>query len=147
MTGKWLIPLLLLTAIAPFAIYFYNGGQLNGFGVGTPQQPVATIQFQQPNLQRRMEPGAQFGVVRMNVLDGYKFNVQLDNGQWIEAHLSGATKPEATPVVVEMLKTGAQPSVILYRKVENYWIVDMHLNVQGGRQSLVFLLQQQGLAY
>jgi len=147
MSGKWLLPLLIFTAIAPFVLYFYNNGMIGQSLVGQQRQPVATIQFQQPNIERRMEPGAQFGITSMQVLDGYKFALQLDNGQWIEVHLSSATKTEATPVVIEMFKTGSQPSVILYRKVENYWIVDMHLNLQGGRNSLIRLLQQQGLAY
>lgn len=146
MNGKWLLPLLIITAIAPFAIYFYN----NGLGQSLTeyqQPPVATIQFQQPNFEQNMEPGAQFGITSMQILDGYKFTLQLDNGQWIEAHLSTATKEEATPTVIEMFKTGSQPSVILYRKVENYWIVDINLNFQEERRSLTYLLRRSLLLY
>lgn len=146
MSGKWLLPFLVLTSIAPFAIYLYNGGNFSGFGA-IQQRPVTPIQLRQSNPQRRMEPGAQYAVVAMNILDGYKFSIQLDTGEWIEAHLSSATKPEAMSAVVEILGANSQPSVILCRKVENYWIVDMHINVQNGRQSLVFLLRQQGLVY
>lgn len=145
MSGKWLLPFLIIAAIAPFVVYFYDGGKLNSIKKQQHfHQPVATIQFEQPNLQRIMEPGAQFGIVTMSVLDGYKFKLQLDNGQWIEAHLAYATKPEATPLVVDMFQQpDGQPSVILYRKIENYWIVDLQI----GFESLKFLLQQEGLVY
>jgi len=148
MNLKWLIPLLIITAIAPIAIYFYNNGNMVTRPLVQQQRPpAATIQFQQQNVIRKMEPGAQFGIISMQIVDGYKFMLQLDNGTWIEAHLTSATKEEAVPFVIELYKTGSQPSVILYRKVENYWIVDMELNTQMGRQNLVRLLQQQGLAY
>lgn len=146
MNLKWLIPLLIITAIAPIAVYFYNK-DMAGTSINQQRPPVAIIQFQQQNQIRTMEPGAQFGIVSMQIIDGYKFMLQLDNNVSIEAHLTNATKNEALPFVIELYKTGSQPSVILYRKVENYWIVDMQLNTQTGRQSLVRVLQQQNLVY
>jgi hypothetical protein len=146
MNAKWLIPFLIITAIAPIVFYFYNKDMI-GTPINQQRPPVATIQFQKQNIIRKMEPGSQFGVISIQVIDGYKFKLQLDNGDWIEGHLTNATKDEALPFVIELYKTGSQPSVILYRKVEDYWIVDMQLNTQNGRESLVHLLQQQGLTY
>lgn len=111
------------------------------------RQPIATIQFQRPNLRKPMVPGAQFGVNAVQVKDGYRFRLLLDNNQWIEAHLPHATRNEAVPVVVDLFKTSSHPTVVLYRQTEDCWIVDVNFNVQGSRRSLTQILQVQGLAY
>ena len=108
MNNRW-IPILILIAFAPVFLYVYSGGIPVSL---MPQKnhPVATIEFQQPNMQQKMEPGAQFGIRSIEVKDGYIFNLLLDNGEWIEAHLTRATTEEAIPFVVEMFKKGSYPS-------------------------------------
>lgn len=145
MNNRW-IPILILIALAPFFFYVYNGG-IPASLMPQQQHPIATIEFQQPNMQQKMEPGAQFGIRSIAIKDGYIFNLLLDNGEWIEAHLTRATTEDAVPFVVELFKKGSYPSVILYRQANGYWITDIHLNTENDRKSLLKLLESQNLVY
>ena len=83
-----------------------------------------------------MEPGAEFKVSQCHVIDGYKFKMLLENGEWIIAHIPNATKADATQSVVDILKNSEIPSVVLRRKLSGYWIVDFHLTIQGKHTTL-----------
>lgn len=79
------------------------------------------------------------------VLDGGVFVVTLENRQTVEVRLKSIAKQDAYPQVVEMLKTVNSPSVVLLRKIGDYWIVDFNLTFQGKRTTIVEWLNTTGL--
>jgi hypothetical protein len=143
----WFLAILLaLIALAPvFLLTYYNIRQTPPDQV--QQQPIASIQFEVDKPPQQLEVGASFNVLACKVIDGYRFEMYLDGGKWIEAHLPVATKDGAVPVVVEWLNktTSLPPTVTLRRQVGNYWIVDFQLNVDGKRVNLIDCLKAKGL--
>ena len=63
----------------------------------------------------------------------------------IEAHLPVATKEEAVSFVVNWLKEANLPFVILKRKVDDYWIVDLAVTKDGKQINLVNDLEKEDL--
>lgn len=139
----WFLAVVLgVIAIAPVLLvgYYYRG-------VGPSEKPIASVRFEDENPHKKMEPGAEFEVRACKVIDGFRFEMYLEGGKWIEAHLPVATKDEASQVVVEWLNktTPPSPTVTLRRQVGNVWIVDFHLQVDGKRSSILDLLRAKGL--
>jgi len=130
MNNKWIIAILLaIIAVMPFGILAYLN-QNHSMEPSQDSQSVAIIDYI-THEERAMEPGAEFKIAQCHVVDGYKFGVLLENGEWIIAHLPVATKDEATRFVVELLRESQAPTVILRRKLDEHWIVDFHLTVDG----------------
>lgn len=139
---SWILSLFLaVIAVAPVGYFAYN---LRSDGISPT---IATIQFEEQQRLWKLEPGAAFVIRSVKVVDGYRFGLYLENDKWIEAHLSVATKEEAIPVVIDLLNgtVPPPPTVTLLRKVENYWIVEIHLTHDGQRASLVNVLRGEEL--
>jgi len=139
--------MIVLLALVPLGVLVYTQN------MPAPRQlvpPVATIDYSKP-IDAKMESGAEFQVKAVRVKDGFRYDLLLENDEWIEAHLARATKEEATPFVVELMKEATNPSVILHRKIDNFWIVDMILEhkdfASEARFSLGKLLGEKGLAF
>lgn len=148
---KWLLQLVLaLIALAPIAYVAYhqrNGLDLTGNPVvEEPENPiVATVDFGRRVIPA-LEEGAKLDVLTAKVSDGHIFNLCLEGNKWVDAHLTHATKPEATEAVVELLKSQpSAPVATLLRKMNNYWIVDFELTADGSRVRLVDYLKQKDL--
>jgi len=143
--NKWplaiLLALIMVLPLGALAYYFTVNHQM----VEQGPQSIAVIDYMTQE-EKLMEPGTEFKVVQCHVVDGYKFGVLLDNGKWIIAHLSVATKAEATEEVVDLLKKSQAPTIILRRELNDYWIVDFHLTVEGKEIMLRSLLEEQNLA-
>jgi len=102
----WILAIVLAAiAIAPFMYLAYHVRNTQRRGPTS----VATIQFEPENRSMVLEPGAIFRVKACKVVDGYKFGLYLENEKWILAHLSVATKEEATTIVVDWLNNAAPP--------------------------------------
>jgi len=141
MNYKWLLCLTCIVALAPLSLWVYNKS--------LPQQPmaVATIDFTEPYVEKHMEPGVSFLVKSVQIRDGFIYVVLLENGAWIEAHLTHATKEEATPVAIEILRASPTPAVTLKRKMKNYWIVDFQVTVGNNSMNLIEVLREQNLVF
>ena len=146
----WMLAVVLAAvAIAPFLYLAYHMHQERQWS----QQPrlqdsIATVDFQTETTSVEMEVGSVFVVLSCQVLDGYQFLLNLEGAGWIEAHLPVATDDEAIPVVIESLNntTPPLPTVKLLRDVGGvYWIVDLHLTMDGKRERLVDVLREQDL--
>lgn len=143
----WLCLLLAATALAPLVYIVYN----NSVGPGpVPElnmaQPIASIEFSttQP---KELAEGSELEVKACRVIDGYRFVMTLEGDNAITAHLANATTEAATGSVVEILNESASkpPSVVLLRRVGDYWIVDFLITVDGERSSLTDILSAKGL--
>lgn len=108
---------------------------------------IASVEFPIERKQITMQPGAQFQMRGCNVIDGYRFEMSLDNGQTIEAHLPVATKAEAIPIVVDCLKKASSPPPVvkLLRNTGTFWIVDFELTVDNNRSSIIEMLRSRDL--
>lgn len=141
MRGWILAAVLTVVAIAPvcFLAYYYMRDN-------PVEKPVASVEFEKEQAPD-MQVGAVIEVKAIKVIDGFRFDVFLDNGKWVEAHLPVAAKTEATEAVVELLRkaTPPSPSVTLRRRVHNYWIVDLHLTIDDKRISVTEYLRDKGL--
>lgn len=149
--------LLAVIAIAPVAWLAYNnyfaggtvvpGGlpDIESESIMPPMSGSQTIQFPFP--QKSMQPGSEFYIKEMRVQDGYVFSLKLENDVTISATLSVATREEATRAVVEMFRSSPPPppTVTLLRKVAGYWVVDIHLVVDGLRVDLKDVLRERDL--
>lgn len=136
----WLFAVLLaIVALAPVGLYFYNYWTRPG-----PETSYVTVQYSVPKA-KSVAVGEELNVMACRIVDGHIFYLLLENNEWIEAHLTVATKDEATPPVTEALKTAGTPSVLLRRKFGNYWMVDFHLTVQGKRMTLLDWLREREL--
>lgn len=143
----WLLAIVLaVIAIAPVFLltYYYDRRSPQ-----PSEQEIASVQFEPEKVAKKLEPGAKFPVKACKVLDGYRFEMYLDGGKWIEAHLAAVAKEEASPVVVDWLNktTPPPPTVTLLRQVGDHWVVDFELNVDGKRASLIDLLRARGLLF
>jgi hypothetical protein len=137
--------LLLGIAIAPAVYFYYNCYQCNEPSCIPQQQPgIVTVQYSSPKV-KDMVIGEEFGLMAVRIMDGHIFQVQLENGHWVEARLTTATKDEATPAVIEALKTATSPSVILRRRIGHYWVVDFNLTLDAKRTTLLEWLREKKL--
>ena len=145
----WILAVVLgMTAIAPFLYLAYHNFEIQTREIQPRLQDLAVVQFQSETKPTKVEEGAVFTVLSCQVLDGYQFMLHLDGGGFIEAHLPVATKKEAIPVVIEAFNkaTPPLPTVKLLRDVEGvYWIVDMHVCIEGKRERMVDYLREQEL--
>lgn len=156
MANKFKILLLLvgfaLTALFPVAYNLFFSHNIVIEPVASNQknkvdEPViADLKFQLEK-DKAFEPGAEFNIVDCKVIDGYRFYLSLDGGNYIIAHLTHATKNEATQVVVDLLKNSApsRPSIILRRKTGDFWIVDLFPFLDGKKSNLVDILRTKDL--
>jgi hypothetical protein len=130
-------------ALAPvFLISYYYTGRTT-----VPvEQPIGAIQFEVER-PKMLEAGQTFNVRACRVLDGYRFELYLEGGKWIEAHLKVAAKDEASAIVLECFNKASPPSptVTLLRQVGHYWIVDFHLTMENRRENLTDFLKAKGL--
>lgn len=131
--------LLSAIAIAPILYFYYNYSYRPFTG-----DCAVTVQYNIPK-PKDMVVGEEFGVMACRILDGHVFQVQLENGCWIEARLTHATREEATPAVIEALKIATSPSVILRRRCGRYWVVDFNLTLEARRTTLLEWLREQNL--
>jgi len=140
--SKWVLAIVLsIVAVVPVAYFAYL---YVNFEEKATIQGVAVIDYMSRE-QKAMEPGSEFRIRSCHVLDGYKFAVLLENGEWINAHLPVATNQEATKMVVDLLKQSQAPSVVLRRKLDDYWIVNFHLTLDGKEIMLRDLLNEHGM--
>lgn len=140
MKSRILAVLLVVIAIAPAIIlgYYYQSTH-----VAMSDNPIASMEFSHT---QTLETGSEFDVKACKVLDGFRYDMYLEGGKWIEAHLAVATKDEANVIVVELLNaTTSPPTVRLLKQVGNYWIVDFYLTVDGKRANMVDVLQEKQL--
>lgn len=142
----WIFAIVLAAvAIAPFLYLAYH--KMSPGIVLESRQSVALIEFQ-PQRPAALEVGGTVMVLACEVVDGYRFSLNLDGFSWIDAHLPVAAKEEATSYVVELLNSAEAPppSVTLLRKIgEDCWIVDIAITKDGQRRSLVDLLRTKEL--
>lgn len=142
---SWIIAIVLASiAIAPFLYLAYHK---MGVAQRISRPSVVTIQFEAEKRSMALEPGAIFSVRSCKVVDGYKFGLYLENDKRIVAHLSVATKKEATQFVVDFLNKSisSPPTVTLLREVEDYWIVEFVVTKDGQTKNLVDLLRVEKL--
>lgn len=136
---KWLpCVLIVLFSLAPMVYFVYNNSSR-----GESQYPTVQFVSQQP---KQMVPGTEFHVQACRIIDGYIFEVILEGHRnWTEVHLKKVTIDEATPVVVEALKTSISPTVVLRRKVGDVWIVDFNVTFRDRRTTLLDWLEEKKL--
>lgn len=135
----FLYVVIVVAAIAPISMMVYNT-----FASQKVVSPYVTIEYVSEK-PKDMVVGSEFPITSCQIVDGYIFIFALDNNQAIEGRLRIATKEEATPAVIEVLKTAVSPSVVLLRKVGNYWIVDLNLTTNAKRTTLVEWLEDKKL--
>ena len=135
----FLYAVIAIAAIAPISLMVYN--------TYTSQKvvsPYVTVEYLSEK-PKDMVVGSEFPITSCQIVDGHIFIFALNNEQMIEGRLKIATKEEATPAVIEVLKTAVSPSVVLLRKVGPYWIVDLNLTTNAKRTTLVEWLEDKKL--
>lgn len=140
----WILAIILsVVAIAPTAYIVYYGYEDE---VKNEQAVLTTVEFVKPPTSE-LKVGDTFEVRACKVIDGYRFGLFLEGNKQIEAHLSTATKDEATEVVIEWLNntTTPVPTVKLLRKTGSFWIVDFRLTVNGKTERVIELLKAKNL--
>lgn len=131
MKSWMLIILLAAVAIAPAVFFWYSS-----------QRIAASINF-----DATLQAGDTFNVKACKVVDGSRYEMYLEDGQWIKACLSVFAKDEAAPVVSRWLTSSFQPcpTVTLLKKVDDCWIVDFQITMNSERISMNDLLQKKEL--
>ena len=131
MKSLMLIGLLAAVAIAPAVFFWY-----------TSQRIAVSIDF-----DATLQAGDTFNVKACKVVDGSRYEMYLEDGQWIKASLSVFAKDEAAPVVSRWLANSfpPRPTVTLLKKVDDYWIVDFQVTLNGEKFSMNNLLQKKDL--
>jgi len=135
---NWLIMLFLIVVGSVPAAYWYffkRESTVDNF-------PVIRFVSEEP---KQMVPMAEFRVFACKVLDGGVFVVTLENQQTIEVRLKMIAKQEAYQEVAEVLKSAGSPTVVLLRKIGDYWVVDFNLTLQGKRTTMIEWLSSKGL--
>lgn len=144
--NKWVLPVILVVAVAsPVGYWLY----LRSMPVPEVEvEAAAVIEFEPRNPVVVLEPGMELRVKSARVLDGYIYDLCLENNQWIRTQLTTATKDEATQFVIEILrgKTTMAPMIVLRRKVGDYWVVDLLVTYEGRKISVGDLLREKGLS-
>ena len=138
---RWIMAFIFGTiAVIPIAYFaylysdFYQENQLY----------EATIQYSSVK-ESPVEVGSEFSIKSCRVIDGFRFSILLENDRWINAQLNVATKVDATKKVVEILELSSVPIVILKRKIDDYWIVDIRLTLDSKVVMLGNLLRELNL--
>lgn len=146
----WVLALALgIVALAPVLLFSYY---YHGRSVSRSQDPLIPIGLQEfrfkDNTSKEMKPGTELEIRICKVIDGYRFNLCLENGKCIAGHLSQAAKEEAFLVVKDLMEktTPPSPTIILRRQVSDFWIVDLYLNVEGQRVNLSDYLRSNELS-
>ena len=113
----------------------YNGQNIQ-------QVQNGSVEFQQTVLQEGME--VPIGAI--NVLNGHKFEVAIDQNRWIIIRLPSMTKTGSVEKVKEILQTnqGANPSVKLLREFDDYWVADIYINTPN-KTSLLDVVRRKNL--
>lgn len=153
MNYKALLLALLLGAVALvpcFYMFYYNEASLPALQL-TPVQKdsepvIADVEFESEK-EKTLDVGVEFDLKSCKVVDGYRFQLSLEGGKQITAHLTTATKDEATTVVVDLLNKAKspRPTVVLRRKSGENWIVDFYISIDGNRTNLIDDLKAKGL--
>jgi len=143
----WILAIVLAAvAIAPILYLAYHN--MDPSGIVVERKPtVALIEFQ-PQRPETLEVGGTYMVLACEVVDGYRFSLNLDGFNWIDAQLPVAAKEEATSYVVDLLNSAEAPppSVTLLRQLDDdQWIVNIAITKEGQRRSLVDLLRAKEL--
>ena len=133
---------LAIVAIVPVGVVLYN--------CRLGESPVGSVEFEGGKPPQKLETGMKLRVKACKVIDGYRYDVLLDNDRWMEAHLAVAAKEEATTAALAILDEAAQtsnpPTLTLLRQVGKVWIVDFSLTTKDGkRESMSALLGSRGL--
>ena len=109
-------------------------------------ESIADFDFK-TKFSQQMESGAEFEVKACKVIDGYRFKMYIDGDKSLVAHLSQATKEEASRFVIEWLNQMGYPppTIVLRRETTDFWIVDFYVTLDNKRYNLLDLLKANGL--
>lgn len=116
--------------------------------INSTEPVIADFEFEIQK-EKELNVGVEFNLNSCKVLDGYRFQLSLEGGKQITAHLTAATKDEATTVVVGLLTEAksTRPTIILRRKTGDYWIVDFYVSLDGKRVNLIEDLRAKELLF
>lgn len=150
---KWFIAFALaIVAVGPLAYFSYKYLEVQHQQTVPPaeivgmQSPYEAIIDYIPNVQDKpMEPDSEFLAKCCQVVDGFRFSILLENDQWIEARLNVVTTTNATEKVIEILKMSPPPTVVLKRKIDGYWVVDIRLTVNREQVMISTMLRERKL--
>jgi hypothetical protein len=142
MRNAWIY--LLFTLIIGLSPVYYVWQSIEPAGI-EDQQAYGYVEFVHLE-HKQVKVGEEFNIKACKIVDGYIFEVLLDNDLWIEAHLTTATKDDAAPLVAELVRMSTFPSVVLKRKVGDFWIVDFNLTVAEKRINMMEWLKLKGFA-
>lgn len=143
---NWILAAVIACAVlAPVAYWLYSRADVK---VQSESEDIAVIEFEPRNPVVVLEPGMELRVKCAKVLDGYIYDLCLENNEWIRTQLTTATKDEATDFVIQVLrgKAPVSPSIVLRRKVGDYWIVDLFLTIEGRKIDIRNLLREKSLS-
>lgn len=141
---RWICAFIFGTiTVIPFAYlaYLYSGID---FYHKTPYE--ATIEYVNGAENSPIEAGGEFSIRSCCVIDGFRFAILLENNKWINARLNVVTKTDATKKVIEILGLSPSPVVVLKRKIDDYWIIDIRLTLDTKVVMLGDLLRELNLA-
>jgi len=139
---RWILGLVFgIIVVTPFAYFVYLHSSA---GFENPSYE-ATIQYSSI-AETPMEVGSEFLIKSCHVIDGFRFSILLENNQWINTRLNVVTKVDATKKVIEILELSSTPIVILKRKIDDYWVVDIRLTLDSKVVMLGDLLRELNLA-
>lgn len=135
-----------IIAISPAIVHFYYNEPHFEQKIQNvvSEEPIASIEFQSKT-PKELESGVEFEVESCRILDGFRFEMDLESNKSIIAHLTTATSNEASVVVVDLMNKAKNPVVKLLRKVNDYWIVELSLFIDGKKVNIIDVLKMQGL--
>lgn len=152
---KWILAVVCgVAAVVPVAYLAYKYTEVRAHIVQEDNTPVldqkpsfeAVIDYISYDPTKPMQVGSEFLVKSCHVVDGFRYAMLLENDEWIETRLTVVTKGDATAKVIEILRASTTPpTVVLKRKIDDYWVVDVRLTVDQKDVMLSTLLKERNL--
>jgi len=90
-------------------------------------------------------------ILKVDVIKGHEFDLTLEDGKIIRALLSVESVKDSKNKVIEIFANSTDPKVILIKKENNFWIVEIYLTFKNENKeievSLNEWLKQKNLIY
>lgn len=94
-----------------------------------------------------VEKKETYKVIECQVIESHLFKLTLSDGRIILGQLRVRCPKESERKIVEFLHQVSHPEVILLKKEEGYWLIELNVKLEGKRILLSQWLLDQRLAF
>ena len=89
----------------------------------------------------------RYKISKIQVLQGHEFDIVLDNQQRIKGQLKIKTPSKATKKVIQLINSSSKPEVVLIKKRDHTWDVEVYLVKDKKRFALTDWLRSNQLVW